>query len=151
MTRAGQEPAQDVKRRLVAACKETGMKVTRASARLVNSFDARLVHVEASPDSWPHELALLSLMATVMVDGSWNGNIDIRSAPADDSEDALNPPFALSVPYMTGRQQVLLEELVHEIRETVSEREQVIAAAKCGIPGPYPFSRSVWSVPGLDV
>ena len=49
---------------------------------------------------------------------------------------------------MTGHN-AALEELVEQLGETLGEREQVVAAIKCGIEGPYKFERSVWEVPDL--
>ena len=50
---------------------------------------------------------------------------------------------------MKGRNKVALEELIEQLRETFHEREQVIAAIKLGIAGPYTFKRSIWDVPDL--
>jgi hypothetical protein len=55
---------------------------------------------------------------------------------------------------MKGREQVQLGELVSELQETLQEREQVVAAVKMGVSGPYNFTRSVWErvdlLRGLD-
>jgi hypothetical protein len=44
---------------------------------------------------------------------------------------------------------------VEELRTTLQEREQVIAAMRSGITGPYRFERSAWDVfqplAGLDL
>ncbi len=39
---------------------------------------------------------------------------------------------------------VKLGELVEQLQETLDEREQVIAAIRLGVDGPYCFARSVW-------
>jgi hypothetical protein len=63
-------------------------------------------------------------------------------------------PLAMRGPWMKGREQVQLGELVSELQETLQEREQVVAAVKMGVPGPYNFTRSVWErvdlLRGLD-
>jgi hypothetical protein len=46
---------------------------------------------------------------------------------------------------MRGRGTVPFPELIEQLRQTLTEREQVIAAAKRGDPGPYKFERSVWA------
>ena len=37
-----------------------------------------------------------------------------------------------------------MRALVDELRQTLAEREQVIAAMKSGVPDPYRFERTVW-------
>ena len=49
MTRAGREPAEDLKRRLVAACQEVGLGVTSANMHLLREAATRIVHVGAAP------------------------------------------------------------------------------------------------------
>ena len=53
MTRAGREPAEDVKRRLVAACQEVGLTKTKASMHLFAEAGTRIIHVAASFPDWP--------------------------------------------------------------------------------------------------
>ncbi len=71
MTRAGREPAEDVKRRLVAACQEVGLVVKSATMHLSKTAAARLIHVDASLPEWPHEVGMLSVMASVSIGGRW--------------------------------------------------------------------------------
>ena len=47
MTRAGREPAEDVKRSLVAACQEVGLMATTATMRLLSSGGTRMIYVVA--------------------------------------------------------------------------------------------------------
>ena len=80
MSRAGREPAEDVKRRLVAGCQEVGLEVASARMYLVKEHGVRLIHVAASIEGWPHEDSVLSLMARMMVSGQWDETVDVRSA-----------------------------------------------------------------------
>ena len=141
MSRAGREPAEDLKRRLSAACQEVGLVVSSARMTLVKGEKLRVIHVAASSHGWPHELPMVSLMAVISTGGDWNRTVDVRCSATDEN------PLSLCIPWMKGRGQVRLEELVEQLRETLNEREQVIAAIKCGIDGPYTFERSVWEVP----
>ena len=143
MSRAGREPAEDLKRRLVAACQEVGLTVSSANMILAKERRSRLIHVGAGPDGWPHEIPVASLMARITMDGQWDGTVDIRCCATDDN------PLAGNTPWMKGRDNVPLPELVEQLRETLDEREQVIAAIRVGIDGPYRFRRSVWEVPNL--
>ncbi len=138
MTRAGREPAEDVKRRLVTACQEVGLTVTNASMHLTKELGARVVHVEGKVAGWSHEAPTLSTLAIVKETGDWPKTIDIRCVASDED------PAMLSGPWMKGRRAVAFGELIEQLQETLKEREMVIAAAKSGIAGPYKFQRSVW-------
>jgi hypothetical protein len=143
MSRAGREPAEDLKRRLVAACQEVGLTVTSARMILQKDQGHRIVHVAAAPDCWPHESPMLTVMATISVNGKCGPTVDIRCCATDDN------PLSGNTPWMKGRGRVAREELVEQLRDTLDEREKVIAAMKCGIEGPYKFELSVWQVPDL--
>lgn len=67
--RAGREPAEDVKRRLVAACQEVDLRIDNANMHLMKDVGFRIVHVGASPLDWPQDVGMLSLMANVPVSG----------------------------------------------------------------------------------
>ena len=64
MTRAGREPAEELKRRLVAACQEVGLTVASARMYLVKDAGACVVHVEGKVAGWPHETPTLSILAS---------------------------------------------------------------------------------------
>jgi len=48
MSRAGREPAEDIKRRIVAACQEVGLAIRSARMYLCDD-DTRIIYVYASP------------------------------------------------------------------------------------------------------
>ena len=140
MTRAGREPAEDVKRRLVAACEEVGLSVDSATISLLPRAGegARLIHVGASLPGWPYETSTVTVMTTVPVTGQWPDFVDIRcSAAAGDPAQAFGP-------WMQGRDKVPVTELVEQLLATLAERTQVMAAVEKGISGPYRFERSWW-------
>lgn len=149
MSRAGREPAEDVKRRLVAGCQEVGLEVASARMYLLKEHGIRVIHVAASIEGWPHEGSMLSVMARVKVSGEWDKTVDVRCCATEDD------PMRMIGPWMRGRGHVPLASLVEELRTTLQEREQVIAAMKFGIAGPYRFERSVWDtfqpLAGLDL
>jgi len=138
MTRQGREPAEDMKRRLVAACQEVGLGACRASMHLHHEAAARVILVDASTEHWKNELPLLSVMAIIPVSGDWPEFVDVRCSAGEDDLAMLNAPT------MQGRAQVPLARLIDALRETLRERDEVIAAVKSGIPGPYRFKESVW-------
>ncbi len=138
MTRAGREPAEDVKRRLVAACQEVGLTVTDATMQLLPGSRARVVYVGASFPGWQHESSMVASMAIVPVSGQWPDFIDIRCCATEGN------PVQMNGPWMRGRDKVPFTELIEHLRATLAEREQVIAAVEKGIAGPYRFEQSVW-------
>jgi hypothetical protein len=138
MTRAGREPAEDLKRRFVAACQEVGLTVASANMHLIREAQRRIVLVQASLPDWPHESSMLTVMASIPVTGDWPKFVDIRCTGSEDD------PLRMNCPWMRGRDKVPIEQLISELRETLHEREQVITAAKSGKPGPYRFERTVW-------
>ena len=118
------------------------MTVSSAQMILNKEEKTRLIHVDAGPEDWPHEVGMLGVMATIAMDGNWDGTVDVRCCGSHD-------PLSGNTPWMKGRERVLLEQLIEQLRETLQEREQVIAAIKFGIDGPYSFTHSVWEVPDL--
>ena len=144
MTRVGREPAEDVKRRIVAACKEVGLKVLSARMYLRHDQGDRVIHVCAAPPNRPFEQVSVSVMTIVMLSGNWSGKLDIRCAACEKDSD---PPNVWEIPVMRGRSSVPLEELVEALKKTVEEQEQVVAAMKMGIDGPYTFDETSWEKP----
>ena len=138
MTRAGREPAEDVKRRLVAACQEEGWVVKTATMHLAKEFGKRLVHLDAAPPDWPYDTGMLSVMTRIGVAGEWPATIDIRCIASRE-----NPASVLG-PWMKGRDKVPFQRLAEELQATLSEREQVMAMAESDDVGPYVFEKSVW-------
>jgi hypothetical protein len=123
MSRAGKEPAEDVKRRLIAACAEVGQKAT-AVMRLVD--DQRLICVDTPT---------VSLIARVPISGEWPATVDVR----------CGTPEGVFGPWLRGPTLVPFDELVPMLRRTLDERERVIAAMQLGIEGPFRFEGSEWS------
>ena len=72
------------------------------------------------------------VLATVPVSGEWPEFVDSRCSASD--EDSVMSVF--TSPHMKGRGRVPLSELVEQLRETLDEREKVVAAVKLGVSGP---------------
>ena len=136
MTRAGREPAEDVKRRLVCAAQEVGLTAVNACMHL--GPNARIIHVGASFPEWPYESPTVALMARIPVTGLWPEVVDVRCCATE------GDPAQTDGPWMKGRDNVPFPDLVGQLQATLEERQQVIASTKAGIPGPYRFERSVW-------
>ena len=143
MTRAGREPAEDVKRRVVSACQEVGLTAIEATMRLLPSGGVRLIYVGASFPDWPYETPTVGIMASVPVTGMWPETIDIRCCATE------GDPARTFGPWLRSRMNAPFVELVEQLQATLEERTQVIAAAKAGIAAPYRFEHSVWDVVDL--
>ena len=83
MTRAGKEPAEDVKRAIRRAVELAGLEVRGVRMSKSPGLDVRLVLGWASPVGWPHKLPAIELNAVVGFDGTV-GDIEIRCAATDD-------------------------------------------------------------------
>lgn len=148
MSRAGREPTEDVKRRLVAACQEVGLVVANANMHLMREHGVRLVHVGASIPNWPQETPMLTVMAHVDINGQWPETVDIRCTASTDSE------FGFYDCWMKGRHEVPFQDLIDQLLQTLKEWKQVIALVQERVPSPYGFERTVWDrfdpLKGLD-
>lgn len=143
MNRVGREPAEDVKRRLVHACCLSGLKVATARMYLRHDMSGRLIMVAASPPDWADDHPMVSLFTLVKLDGEWSGEVDIRCSTAQ-AENRINIWDTL---VMQGRNSVPFEDLVRQLTLTLEEREQVVAAVKLGVQGPYKFDLVHWETP----
>ena len=114
MTRAGREPAEDVKRRIVAACKQAGLKVLSARMYLRHDQQDRVIHVCASPPDRPFEQVSISIMTIVTLSGNWPGKLDVRCAACETDSDSN----FWETPVMRGRNSVPLAELAEALKKT---------------------------------
>ena len=73
----------------------------------------------------------------VGINGQWPETVDGRCTATNGE----TPGFG---PWMKGRHQVPFQELIEQLRETLEEREQVMAMVQEGIAGPYVFKQTVW-------
>jgi len=80
-------------------------------------------------------------MTIVPVSGSWLGTVDIKCS-------AERKPNMWEVPTLRGRHAVPLNQLVEQLQATIEEREQVVAAIRMGVDGPYRFEQTRWEKPG---
>lgn len=122
MTRSGKEPAEDVKRRLIEACKEVGQK-PKGMMRLCNDVRVIVVTTDA-----------FDVIALVPISGEWPDFVRVVSGTPD----------GIHGPFMHGRSQVALSDLNESLLETIDEREKVISAMQLGVEGPYRFENSEW-------
>lgn len=146
MSRAGREPAEDIKRRLVFMCKDAGLQVTTARMYLRRDQGDRLILIGATRPHIRDERWIVSIITVVGTNGDWSGEVDIRCSISP--EDLLVQVGSCLV--MRGRNSIPFEDLKRQLRDTLEEREQVLAALNIGVEGPYTFRRARWEDP-LDV
>jgi hypothetical protein len=100
----------------------------------------RVVVVQAGRKDHPYEQCSVSIMSIVTLAGNCSG-MDIRCAASD------GDPNVWDIPVMRGRSAVPLEALAEAIAQTVEEQDQVVAALKMGVAGPYIFADTSWDRP----
>ena len=112
MTRAGREPAEDLKRRLAAACREVGLEVTKAQTRLMREHRARFVVVCASLPGWRHEIPMVTDQTWVKTTGEISP-VEVFCQATDVEEDPLTSTF--TKPLMHGRKILAVDSVVAEL------------------------------------
>ncbi len=83
-------------------------------------------------------------MTAVTLKGDWSRVLDVKCAACEKDTD---PPGVWDVPFLRGREAVPLHELVEALKKTAEEQEQVVAALKLSIDGPYTFDDTTWEKP----
>ena len=82
MTRAGREPAEDVKRAIRRAIELAGLKSPDVRMFKSAGAESRVVLGTANPAGWPHDLPAIEMSVLVGFDGSV-GEVEIRCAATD--------------------------------------------------------------------
>ncbi len=140
MTRAGKEPAEDVKRAIRRAIELAGLQVREIRMSKIREMESRAIRAAASPAGWPHELPAVGLHTMVGFDGSI-GEIDIRCAATDGC------PLLemLTAPHL---QQCCcsLSELTTTLKEVWIARRDVIERMKLGEADPIFAGRWNWAI-----
>lgn len=144
--RAGREPAEDIKRRLVHICTRAGLRIITARMYLRREYGDRLVLIGASLPGWDDQRWMASILTEVGINGDWGGQVDIRCSISQEEGQTSGRNGLV----MRGRHAVPFEDLERQLRETLEEREQIVAAVRLGVDGPYVFRRARWDDP-LDV
>jgi hypothetical protein len=141
--RAGGELAEDVKRRMITACSEAGLKIESTRMNLRRDRKERVIQVSAVTREGPFQRSMVDIVAIMKTGGDWGDSVAICCAAVMDD---VNSNF-WDIPVMRGREAVPLGNLAEHLRKTVEEREQVAAAYNMGIAGPYRFEESCWDKP----
>ncbi len=144
MRRAGREPTEDVKRRLVVVCQEAGLEVSEGCFRLLKDRPVRFIMVCASLPGWPHEIPMVTIQTWVSTSGE-AFPVEIYCQATKPEEDPQMNVFA--TPLMHGRKNVSYDCLIGELQETLVERARVLRALARGETPPFTFGETVWDFP----
>ena len=140
MTRAGREPAEDVKRAIRRAIEFAGLEVSEVRMFKTEGLHGRMVHAGASPAGWPYETPAVSFMVVVRFDGTV-GEVDIRCA-ASDGDPLMNLYIAPNLQKCSCQ----LDDLPATLKEVWVSRREVIARMKAGEAEPIFDGRWTWAV-----
>ena len=140
MTRAGKEPAEDVKRAIRRAIKFAGLEARDVRMFKSPGLDGRIVLGSASPAGWPYDLSAIELFAMVGFDGAV-GEVQVRCTASDD--DPLMGAFI--APHLQ-RCQCRLVDLLPTLKEVWVARRDVIARLAAGEVPPIFDGKWNWAV-----
>jgi hypothetical protein len=140
LTRAGKEPAEDVKRAIRRAIEVAGLEAREVRMFKSSGSDSRIVVGTASPAGWPHDLPAIELLAQVGFDGSV-GEVDIRCA-ATDGDPLMEVYNAPHVQHCHCR----LADLPVTLKEVWVARREVISRLAAGETPPIFHGRWNWTL-----
>ena len=143
MTRAGREPAEDVKRAFRRAIQSAGLKVCQVQMNKSPYGDCRLVMGQAEPEGWPHESPAVTMHTAVDFTGEVHPvQIQCDAGDEDCPADFWNLPIVQNCSCQ-------LEDLSETLKALWAERQVVVDLLKQGVLT-LPFTgRWVWSVPNM--
>ena len=140
MTRAGKEPAEDVKRAIRRAIEFAGLEVREVRMFKTEGLNGRFVLGGANPAGWPYETPAVSFMAVVGFDGAV-GEVEVRCS-ASDGDPMMNLYTAPNLQKCSCR----LDDLPATLKEVWVSRREVIARMKAGEAEPIFDGRWTWAV-----
>jgi len=143
LTRAGKEPAEDVKRAFRQAIKFAGLRVHGVRMYKSPEANGRLIHGAAEPDGWPHDLPTVELIATVGFDGGVS-EVQIRCS-ATDGDPVMT---AFSAPTLRDCS-CGLEALPTTLKAVWVSRREVMAMVESGEAPPYFDGQWTWKPPDV--
>ena len=138
ITRAGREPAEDVRRAMKRACQEAGLVVSKTMARLIDDRTARAVMVDGSPPGWPHDGPMVSLLTLVTIAGDV-GRVRIYCQGTDD-----DPILSVFTNPMIQDCVVTLEEIGETLKTALIDRVRVRKLVAEGREPPFVVGDWTW-------
>ena len=145
MTRAGREPAEDVKRAILRAIEFAGLEVSEVRMFKTEGLNGRFVLGGANPAGWPYETPAVSFMAVVGFDGTV-GEVDVRCAASDG-----DPLMDLYIAPNLQKCSCQLDDLPATLKEVWVSRREVIARMKAGEAAPIFDGKWNWTIAMKDL
>jgi hypothetical protein len=141
LSRAGKEPAEDVKRAVRRAIALAGLEMQTLRMFKSPGVDGRLVFGAASPAGWPYESPAIGLHVMVRFDGTVD-EIQISCAATDG-----NPLMEVfRAPHLQGCS-CRLADLAATLKEVWIARREVITQFQAGKAGPIFDGKWNWTTP----
>jgi len=140
VTRAGKEPAEDVKRAIRRAIEFAGLEVSEVRMFKTEQLDGRIVLGGASPAGCPYEQPAVSFMAVVGFDGAV-GEVEIRCS-ASDGDPLMDLYTAPNLQKCSCR----LDDLPTTLKEVWVSRREVIARLEAGEVEPIFDGTWTWAI-----
>jgi hypothetical protein len=140
VTRAGKEPAEDVKRAIRRAIEFAGLEVREVRMFKPEGLNGRVVLGGASPAGWSYEIPAIACMVVVGFDGAV-GEVDILCS-ASDGDPLMNLYTAPNLQKCRCR----LDDLPATLKEVWVSRREVIARMAAGEREPIFDGRWTWAI-----
>ena len=145
MTRAGKEPAEDVKRAFRRAIELAGLKAHRVEMFKTEGSSGRIVMGSANPEGWPQECPAIEMSTLVNFNGEV-GRVDIRCAATD--EDHLLSAFSARTLRACSCE---LDDLPATLKAVWAERQLIIDLVKQGKLTSAFVGRWTWESPDPSI
>jgi hypothetical protein len=145
MTRAGKEPAEDVKRAFRRAIELAGLKVHRVEMFKTEGFTGRIILGSANPEGWPHKCPAME-MSTLVGFGGEIGRVDIRCAATD--EDHLVSGFSARTVRNCSCE---LKDLPVTLKAVWAERQAIVDLVKQGKLTSAFVGHWTWEAPDMGI
>ncbi|MCY2927525.1 MAG: hypothetical protein NT031_19220 [Planctomycetota bacterium] len=143
MTRAGKEPAEDVKRAFRRAIQSAGLKARQVRMNKSPYGDRRLVLGHAEPEGWPHETPAITMYTAV----DFTGDVHAVQVQCSASDEACLKDF-WEVPVVQNCS-CRMEDLPETLQALWAERQVVMDLLKRGVLTLPLTGRWVWAVPNM--
>jgi hypothetical protein len=139
--RAGEEPAQDLKRRLGECMERCGLSVLISTTRLLREERVRVVFVQGYLRSGRSVYAGLGVQGVLSLGGDLFDGLRLICLASDEDPRRV----AFTAPLLRGRESAPLKDLEGTMRETLFERAVVLRRLAAGESAPFVFERSCWA------
>ncbi len=143
---AGRDFASDMKRQIVKAVEDVGLRAFSASARLMDGELSRIIDVQASPPDWTGTQHILHVYGILASSGQWELELEVVCYAAE-------APFTVDGNEVNGwgmwcphnqRKGVAVEGLPKVLPEMLFQRALAIRYCKEGKPEPYEIDGQTW-------